>query len=188
MGSDDLSLLILLFTLLVVWGTHMKIKNIRPIESFCSTLIVIMTLIIIYRVFMRFVFNNTPSWSEELTALFMVYITLLSFPLGIKEDRHLCLSMFYDKMPKPLQLFFTVFNYAVLLFFSGYVMVYNGLLMVRMTSTSSLSSLPLKNSILYSVMPIAGILSLLFIIKRIIKDIRSSRICNSKEGTVHGTD
>ena len=166
----------------------MKIRKFKPIEMFCSILIVVMTLTIIYRVFMRFVFNSTPSWSEELTAMLMVYITLLSIPLGIKHDAHLSLTMFFAKLPDGLQRFLTYLNYLIMLVFAGFVMVFNGYLMVKMTSSSSLSSLPLKNSTLYIMMPIAGILSVVFLLQHIIRDIRAAKHEKSKGVKLHGTD
>jgi TRAP-type C4-dicarboxylate transport system permease small subunit len=162
-------------------GERMKTKHLKPIEHFCSVLIVIMTLIIVYRVIMRFFFNNTPSWSEELTALLMVYITLLSFPLGIKDDQHLSLTMFYEKLPKSLQYIVTLLNYILILAFSGFVLVYNGILMVQMTSSSYLSSLPVRNAVLYIMVPIAGVLAVVFTTIKMIQEITLHRKGNQHE-------
>lgn len=153
----------------------MRTKHHKPIEHFCSVLIVIMTLIIVYRVIMRFFFSNTPSWSEELTALLMVYITLLSFPLGIKDDQHLSLTTFYDRLPIKVQFVLTLFNYVVILIFSAFVLFYNGILMVQMTSSSYLSSLPVRNAVLYIMVPIAGLLSVIFTAARMYREIKVSK-------------
>ena len=166
-------------------GNNMKKKNFKPIESFANTLIVLMTFIIVVRVVMRFFFNKTPSWSEELTALFMVWITMLSFPIGIKENQHLSLTMFYERFPIKVQSFFEIFNSIIIIIFSGFVMFYNGILMVKMTWTSYLASIPVKNATLYIMMPIAGILSVVFVLtqSKLIKKFKKSKIQRSQHGS-----
>jgi TRAP-type C4-dicarboxylate transport system permease small subunit len=51
-----------------------------------------MTGIIIYAVFMRYVMNNAPSWSEELTRYLMVWGALIGMGVAARRGKHIGLS------------------------------------------------------------------------------------------------
>ena len=141
-------------------------------DSLSCFLIIVMTLIIIIRVFMRFFFNVTPSWSEELTSLFMVWVTMIGITIGIRDDKHLSVSLFYDRFPEKFRRIIDIVNHLLILFFVLYVMTYNGIQMVVLTSRSRLSSIPVPNSTLYIMVPVAGFFSTVFIIFIAWKKIR----------------
>ena len=131
-------------------------------DNISCVLIVIMTGIIIIRVFMRFFFNITPSWSEELTALLMVWVTMLGLTIGIRDNTHLSMSVVYDRFSLKTKLFVNIINNVLILCFTAFVLGFNGIQMVQLTSRSRLSSIPVPNSVLYIMVPIAGIFSFLY--------------------------
>ena len=54
-------------------------KIMRPVLVFFYS---ILTVIILYAVFMRYVLNSAPSWSEEMSRYIMVWTALLSMAQG----------------------------------------------------------------------------------------------------------
>src|SRR3954470_1170272 len=54
---------------------------------------------ITYQVVMRYVFGNTPSWSEELAVLLFSWTVLGSLALGVHEGWHVRLTLLPDLLP-----------------------------------------------------------------------------------------
>lgn len=127
------------------------------IEIFIKTLLVLMTMIICYRVFMRFVFNITPSWSEELTCLMVVWVTCLGMGIGVREKMHIGITVLFDKFSKNVQIWLDRINNAVMFALGLYVFLYHGILICNVMKFSKLAIVKLPNSILYLVVPILGV-------------------------------
>lgn len=71
-----------------------KIEEFLLISMFMA-----MVGIIFFQVIMRFVFNNSLSWSEELGKFLFVWISWLGISIGHRENEHIRISMLTDKLP-----------------------------------------------------------------------------------------
>lgn len=58
-----------------------------------------MVAVIFLQVIMRYVFNNSLSWSEELGKFFFVWITWLGISLGERVGEHIKITMLTDRLP-----------------------------------------------------------------------------------------
>lgn len=56
-----------------------------------------MVLVIFGQVIMRYVFNNSLSWSEELGKFLFVWISWIGISIGAKRNEHIKITMFVDK-------------------------------------------------------------------------------------------
>ena len=85
------------------------------------TLIGVMTLVILYQVFMRYVLNDPPTWSEEMSRFMMVWMTFLVAPIAYRRGMNVAietLSRFLVGRPRAaLQL---VLNALILYFMIEY--------------------------------------------------------------------
>ncbi|ORC36628.1 hypothetical protein B4O97_06070 [Marispirochaeta aestuarii] len=70
-------------------------KIMRPVLVFFYS---ILTVIILYAVFMRYVLNSAPSWSEEMSRYIMVWTALLSMAIALREGRHIGLSSLVERV------------------------------------------------------------------------------------------
>lgn len=57
-----------------------------------------MVLIIFFQVIMRYGFNNSLSWSEELGKLLFVWLSWLGISIGAKRGEHIKITMLIDKL------------------------------------------------------------------------------------------
>ncbi|NCB41284.1 MAG: TRAP transporter small permease [Clostridia bacterium] len=57
-----------------------------------------MVIVIFAQVIMRYVFNNSLYWSEELGKFFFVWISWLGISLGEREGEHIKITMLVDKL------------------------------------------------------------------------------------------
>ena len=56
------------------------------------TLIGVMTLVILYQVFMRYVLNDPPTWSEEISRFMMVWMTFLVAPIAYRRGMNVAIE------------------------------------------------------------------------------------------------
>ena len=56
------------------------------------TLIGTMTLVILYQVFMRYVLNDPPTWSEEISRFMMVWMTFLVAPIAYRRGMNVAIE------------------------------------------------------------------------------------------------
>ncbi len=63
------------------------------IGKYCGlTLIGAMTLVILYQVFMRYVLNDPPTWSEEISRFMMVWMTFLVAPIAYRHGMNVAIE------------------------------------------------------------------------------------------------
>lgn len=62
--------------------------------------IVVMTAIIGWQVFARYVLNDTPHWSERLSIFLMNWYILLAAAVGVHERFHIGLVFFKEALPR----------------------------------------------------------------------------------------
>lgn len=63
----------------------------------------LMVFVIFIQVIMRYIFNNSLSWSEELGKFLFVWISWIGISIGAKRKEHIKISMFADKFSSKVQ-------------------------------------------------------------------------------------
>ena len=152
-------------------NTLLKIFDVfeRILEYVASLFLTIMTLIIFYQVLSRKGFNTTPSWSEGVALLLMIWFGFLGMFVGVKSDLHLRLEFIYNSLPRWLQSVVDVLNNLLILTWGLVLTVYGWRLVSKIGGQSTLSFIPLTSSFLYGVVPVSGIFILLYsIVKKIL--------------------
>lgn len=135
-----------------------KIKNgiDRFLLGLSVTLLVAMVVIIIYQVFFRELLNYTPSWSEELSRLLFVWVSFLGIAYGFKEKLHIAVGLIVNALPKNVQTIFDYLTKFLIIGFGIILMIYGWKFMVLM-GQSNLPGLGIPSSVLYAVVPLAGL-------------------------------
>lgn len=86
-------------------GILLKVKKIYDNleEYLVVSFVAITTLLIFYQVVMRYVFNNSPGWSEEIARFLYVWESWLGVSLTQKYNKHIKLEVLISKLSgKPL--------------------------------------------------------------------------------------
>lgn len=81
-------------------------------------LIIIMTGIMLYEVFLRYVFEAPTLWANELTLWLAGYVFLLSGFYAMQQRCHIRIFLLYDLMPRWIQHIFDVISVALLCLFA----------------------------------------------------------------------
>lgn len=85
--------------------------------------------IIFFQVIMRYVFNNSLSWSEELGKFLFVWISWLGISIGHKRNEHIKITLVVDKLPRKLKIAFEAVSELILIIVCGITMYY-GVIMI----------------------------------------------------------
>ena len=68
-------------------------------EYFLFVILTAMVAIIFIQVVMRYVFNNSLSWSEELARYMYVWVTWVGVSYSVRNGSHLRITMLRDRLP-----------------------------------------------------------------------------------------
>jgi len=129
--------------------------------GFSLTMLVAMTIIILYQVFSRQFFNYTPSWSEELSRVLFVWVAFLGIAYGFKEKLHIGVGLVAELLPEAIQTAFDIFAKIMIIALGG-IMIYYGGYFTSLMMDSTLPGLRLPSSLLYAVIPLTGIYIVLY--------------------------
>lgn len=84
-------------------------------EMFCQILLLLMTLLVITFVFLRYFFNITFVWAEELITMLFISTTYFGAVMGMRYNEHINIAFFHDHMSPGVKKVVNIFNYLVIL-------------------------------------------------------------------------
>ena len=139
------------------------------VEYICKFMLLVQLVVVSGVVFGRFVLNVTPAWGEEMALFAMVWFGLLSASIGVREDSHLCLSLFEDRMSKRMKQVRDGFVFLAIASFGLFFLV-QGFRMVELTQNNSLPGMKISSSWLYAAIPVSGFSIIIQVIARVRKN------------------
>ncbi len=90
----------------------------------CDLLAIIATIMIL-GVIMRYVFNSSLTWVEELCRFAFIWSAFLSIGYSIKEKSILTLTFFVEILPRPLSIVVKLLGKIVVVVFFVYIFVHS---------------------------------------------------------------
>ncbi|MFL9812830.1 TRAP transporter small permease [Stutzerimonas sp. VN223-3] len=137
--------------------------------------IVVMSLIIPWGIFARYVLGTGAGWPEPVAILLMVIFTFLGAAASYRAAAHMAVTMFTDRLPEYLhrhvELLVQILMGIICLFMTIW-----GTKLCMATWNQFMSTLPtLRVGITYSPIPIGGAVTMLFVIERLIFGDQSQR-------------
>ncbi len=129
----------------------------KGLELLSMGMLLAMVVIICYQVVMRFVFNDSPSWTEEVAILLMIWFGILSIPIGVKLHLHIGIEYLFNQFPLTGQYVISRLIYLLIAGF-GLVMIVYGFELVQFMTMSTLPATKLPSAVEYAVIPVSGVL------------------------------
>ncbi len=115
---------------------HMEYQRWRPIDRVAlfigrvtMILIISMTAVMLYEVFLRYVLEAPTLWANELTLWIAGFVFLFSGLYAMQQRCHIRIFMLYDVVPRPVQHLFDVISVLLLWFFAAFL-IYGSFLQV----------------------------------------------------------
>lgn len=150
----------------------------KTVEWFSVFLISAMVLLVSWQVFARYVLNSPSSFSETLTRYLFVWLVIVTATYAFGKRDHMCISYLKDKLPARAKAAADILIEMLTLLFSTTIMVYGGFHIMRMQMVQMDSNLHIPVGIIYSVIPVCGVLILFYALCNIEEEYR--RIKNGK--------
>lgn len=146
----------------------------RKLDKILGTLLVfllaVMVLAVIWQVFSRYIVNNPSSFTEELSRYLFIWIGLLGAAYAAGQQTHLAIDILPPKLSPPNRIKLRIFINVLIILFCLTVLVIGGanLVYVNYDLGQFSAALNLPLSVVYLVVPIAGLLVIYYKVNEII--------------------
>jgi TRAP-type C4-dicarboxylate transport system permease small subunit len=131
--------------------------------------LVVITLIIPWGVFTRYVLNSAASWPEPLAVLLMIVLSFLSAIVCYREHLHISVMMMPNLLTGASRVALGWLIEACMLVTNLFLLWY-GINLVKVTWNQSIAEFPIVSvGVSYLPVPIGGLITILFVIERLMK-------------------
>ena len=146
-----------------------QLRNIlnRILEFLAAISFLVMVVLTCWQVFTRYVLQNPSSWSEELVSYMFAWMVLLGASIVVGERGHMNIPIVVERMGKGAQLFFSIFSEVVACVFAAVILVMGGVQITSLAMGQMTSSLGVAVGIFYIVLPLSGVLNVVYTILNI---------------------
>ena len=142
----------------------MKVRINKALSLFLVFLMAVMTVDVLIGVTTRYLVGSQVSWSEELARFLLIWIGILGAAYASGQKMHLAIDLLEPKLKgaKKKNLKFVIITFIILFAFT--VMIIGGARLIYITHTLGQLSpaMRIPMAIIYSVVPISGILIIYF--------------------------
>jgi TRAP-type C4-dicarboxylate transport system permease small subunit len=132
------------------------------------TSLVLISAIIPWAVFTRYVLNSAASWPEPMAILLTIVLTFFGAAAGYRLNLHMNVSYFADKLPQPWRRRLDIIVQLLMAVIASFMIIW-GERLVEVTWHNSIGDFPfLSVGVTYLPIPLGGACLLLFIVERIL--------------------
>ena len=142
---------------------------------FAATGLVVMTAVIGWQVFARYVLSDSPAWAEAASLALMVWFILLAAAVGVREQFHIGMTAATNAMPPALAKLSRAFSLLMVGAFGAAMGVWGGELVIR-TWDIEIATLGISRGFSYLPLPIAGWLIVFFSVEHLIAEARGGKV------------
>ncbi len=128
-----------------------------------------MVILTCWQVLTRYVLKNPSSWSEELVSYLFAWMALLGSSLVVGERGHMNIPLLMDRLNPDARKCLAIFSEIVAFLFAGIILVFGGVQITSLAMGQMTSSLGIAIGFFYLVLPISGILNIIYTILNIVE-------------------
>lgn len=137
----------------------------RIVEDVCFFLVVVLTVIVFFQVFNRFILKAPLAWTEELAMLLFQWVVFLGAAVGVKRMSHFGIDLVVEKLPpkarQRLELLVPLAIGAI-----AATLIIEGLSLLKLTQFQVYTTMPISHAWATVPMPISGFLMILYLIQQ----------------------
>lgn len=148
--------------------TNIKKALDKILGWFCIIIFSLMVIFTTYQVVVRYVFSSPSAISETLTRYLFVWLILYSAAYVFGQKDHINIGYLKDKMSEPVKQKVNIIIEIITIAFSALVLIYGGIKVTNLNMLQFDSILGIPTGIIYSCIPIAGVLIIFYGIYNII--------------------
>lgn len=157
----------------------MRERLIGYLEKIMAFLMALLVVDVMWQVITRFIMNSPSSFTDELARFLLIWLGLLGAALVSGHKMHLAIDLVSGRLGNVnSQNRLAIFIEAVVILTAGSIMVYGGSVLVytiwSLGQTSTALQVPL--SVVYSIIPLSGILITYFAVEDILSRTRKTNL------------
>lgn len=139
----------------------------RALNVLAGVSFIAMVVLTCWQVFTRYILKNPSPWSEELVSYLFAWASLLGASLVTGERGHMNIPIVLEKFSPAVQKLLNIFGELVAFAFSAIILVYGGVTITQLAMGQMTSSLGVQVGVFYVVMPLCGILNMIYTVLNI---------------------
>ena len=155
------------------------------IKTATGCLLISMVVIVTMQVLFRYIFKTPVAQTDELARFSMIWAAFLGSTIAVRNKTHIAVTLFAQLLPKALKKMAGLMVYVCMVVFCFLLIVPGGELALRSMSQMS-PTMPLKMGYVIMVIPISGIISLIYILENIYREYVKKEISMEQNKTGRG--
>ena len=141
--------------------TNLFNKLERVITRVTAIMIILLSILVSWQVFARYVLNTGQFWAEEVSITTMMWIAFLGASGGIWTNSHIGLRFFVGLLPDKVKKIIDIINFLIISIFSLLLFNY-GIILVQKTMSGRLSATNIPIGYAYVIIPISTAFMVIF--------------------------
>lgn len=129
------------------------------VKYVCVAILAALVAVVFSIFFGRYVLSRSPIWGEPFSLLCLVWISLLGSALAVRNDEHLRVTMFDEKLGKKGLISTEILSTACIVVFSVFL-IYYGSALTRKGAINNMAGINVPYSVMYISLPVTGVLNL----------------------------
>ena len=129
--------------------------------------LLVIVAIVFYQVFGRYVLNSSPTWTESLALVLVLYVTLIGAAVGVRDAGHIGMESLLVLAPEKVRNRIELLIHALVMLF-GAAMIFNGLVLGQSVLSYRIPNLGLPESVRYAPLVISGLLIISFSVEHVL--------------------
>ena len=141
----------------------------RILNGFAGISFLAMVLLTCWQVFTRYILQSPSTWSEELVGYLFAWMSLLGASIVTSEREHMNIPILVERFGDRGQKLLTCLGEVIAFLFSAIILVFGGIRITALAMGQMTSSLGIPVGMFYVILPLCGILNIIYTILNILE-------------------
>lgn len=146
------------------------------LSRIATILLSVMTLLVLYQVFTRYVLNNPAAFTEELVRYSLIWTGFIGAAYAFSTRQHMSLVLLRDSLSPAKQRILMIFLDALILLFALFIITVGGFKLAMSARKVYSALLGIPRSLVYSMAPISGLFIIAAQIINLYEDVTGTKI------------
>ena len=153
----------------------------KLLAAIATLLLSIMTLLVLYQVFTRYVLNSHAAFTEELVRYFLIWTGFIGAAYAFITREHMCLVLVRDSLSPERRRILMTFIDVLILVFAVFVITVGGFKLAMSAQKVFSALLGIPRSLVYAMAPVSGLFIIVAQIINIYEDVTGITIEGGNE-------
>lgn len=146
------------------------------LSRLCAILLSVMTLLVLWQVFTRYVLNSPAAFTEELVRYLLIWTGFVGAAYAFSTRQHMALVLIPNHLHGNAKKALMVFTDGLILVFALFVITFGGIKLAMSAEQVYSALLGIPRSLVYAMAPLSGLFIVLAQIINIYEDITGIKI------------